>query len=268
MQIAHAGRKSSATVPWTGDRSLTPEEGAWQTVSSTARPFDGPGGALTQTPAALDEDGIAEVIAAFAAAAARSVAAGFDMVEIHAAHGYLAHEFMSPLVNDRVDRWGGDFMGRSRFPMEVVRACRAVLPEAMPLAVRISSVDWAPGGWSLEDSVVLAEMMKKEGVDLIDCSSGYAVPDEDIPYGPGYQVPFAHRIRSEAGIATAAVGMIGTAGQADAIIRKGEADLALIATASLHDAYWPFHAAAELGRLKALPMPPSYDYVVRGGMAD
>jgi len=268
MQIAHAGRKANATVPWEGDRTLTPEEGAWQTVSSVARSFDAPGGALVHTPTALDEAGIAQVIAAFADAARRSVDAGFDMVEIHAAHGYLAHQFMSPLVNDRRDRWGGDFMGRSRFPMEIVRACRAVMPDAMPLAVRISSVDWAPGGWSLEDSIVLAEMMKKEGVDLIDCSSGYAVPVEDIPYGPGYQVPFAHRIRTQAGIATAAVGQIATAAQANAIITKGEADLALLATASLHDAYWPLHAATELGRLKALPMPPSYDYVVRGGMSD
>ena len=268
MQIAHAGRKASATVPWEGDRTLKAGEGAWQTVSSVAKPFDAPGGTLVHTPTALDEAGIAEVVAAFAAAARRSVEAGFDMVEIHAAHGYLAHQFMSPLVNDRTDRWGGDFMGRTRFPMELVRACRTVLPEAMPLAVRISAVDWAPGGWTLEDSVVLAEMMKKEGVDLVDCSSGYAVPVEEIPYGPGYQVPFAHRIRSQAGIATAAVGQIASAGQADAIVRKGEADLVLLATASLHDAYWPFHAARELGRLKALPMPASYDYVLRGGMAD
>jgi 2,4-dienoyl-CoA reductase-like NADH-dependent reductase (Old Yellow Enzyme family) len=268
MQIAHAGRKASATVPWEGDRTLTAAEGAWQTVSSTARSFDAPGGALVHTPSALDEEGIAEVIAAFAAATTRCIAAGFDMVEIHAAHGYLAHQFMSPRVNDRSDRWGGDFIGRTRFPLALVRACRAVMPDAMPLAVRISCIDWASGGWTLEDSVVLAEMMKKEGVDLVDCSSGYAVPGEDIPYGPGYQVAFAHRIRSEARIATAAVGEITTAAQANAVIARGEADLALIATASLLDAYWPFHAAAELGRLKALPMPPSYDYVLRRGLSD
>lgn len=268
MQIAHAGRKGNATVPWQGDRSLKPEEGAWQTVSSVAQPFDAEGGALVHTPVALDEAGIAEVIAAFAAAARRSVEAGFDMVEIHAAHGYLCHQFLSPLVNTRQDRWGGDFTGRTRFALEVVRACRTVMPEAMPLALRISAVDWALGGWTLEDSIALAEQAKKEGVDLIDCSSGYAVPDETIPYGPGYQVPFAQRLRHEAGIATAAVGQITTAAQADAIVKKGEADLALIATASLHDAYWPYHAARELGRLKALPMPPSYDYVLRGGMSD
>ncbi len=268
MQIAHAGRKASCTVPWQGDRTLTPEEGAWQTVSSVAAPFDAPGGMISHAPAALDEAGIAVLIDAFGAAAARSVAAGFDMVEIHAAHGYLAHQFLSPLVNTRNDRWGGDFAGRTRFVLELVRACRQVMPDVMPLLARISCVDWAPGGWSLEDSVVLARQMKTEGVDLVDCSSGYAVPDETIPYEPGYQVPFAQRIAAEAGIATAAVGMISEPQQAAEIVRKGEADMVLLATASLHDPYWPLHAARELGRLPALPMPPSYDYVVRAAMGD
>jgi 2,4-dienoyl-CoA reductase-like NADH-dependent reductase (Old Yellow Enzyme family) len=268
MQIAHAGRKGSATVPWQGDRSLKPEEGAWQTVAPVAMPFDGSGGTLTHAPKAMDEDDIATVIDAFAAAARRSVEAGFDMVEIHGAHGYLIHEFLSPLVNTRSDDWGGDFAHRIRFAVEIVRACRRVMPDAMPLLVRLSCVDWAPGGWALEDTVALAERLKQEGVDLIDCSSGYAVPGETIPYGKGYQVPFAQRVRTQAGIATAAVGEIRDAAHADAIIKRGEADVALIATASLHDAYWPLHAARTLGRLDALAMPSSYDYVVRGGRAD
>jgi 2,4-dienoyl-CoA reductase-like NADH-dependent reductase (Old Yellow Enzyme family) len=264
IQIAHAGRKASVTRPWQGDRSLTPDEGAWQTIGPMAEAFDAPGGAVTHVPAAMDETDIATVIDAFGAAARRADAAGFDFLEIHSAHGYLLHEFLSPLTNRRNDGWGGGFAERCRLTLEVVRAVRRVWPDGKPLALRISAVDWVEtGGWTLEDSVALARLVKSEGVDLIDASSGFNVPDETYPSAPGWQVPFARRIRAEAGIATAAVGEITEPAQAAAIVANGEADLVLLATASLDDAYWPFHAAKALQRLDKLQMPLPYDYVVR-----
>jgi 2,4-dienoyl-CoA reductase-like NADH-dependent reductase (Old Yellow Enzyme family) len=269
MQIAHAGRKANVNEPWLGDRTLLPEEGAWEAIGPMAEPFDAPGGAITHTPRAMDANDIATVIEAFGQAAWRSVKAGFDLVEIHGAHGYLIHEFLSPLTNRREDAWGGDFSGRIRLCIEVVRACRRVMPDAMPLLIRLSCVDWIAGGWTLEDTVALARLLKAEGVDMIDASSGFNVPGEDYPTAPLWQVPFAARVRNEAAIATAAVGGIMRAEEANGIITKGEADLALIATASLHDAYWPWHAAMALGREEALQMPLSYDYVLRhGGYGD
>lgn len=263
IQVAHAGRKGSTTPPWRGDRSLTTAEGAWTTIAPSAEPFDPPGGTVDHVPAAMTEDDIRAVIAAFAAAARRADQAGFTVLEVHAAHGYLLHEFLSPLANRRDDRWGGSFDGRARLVLEVVRAERGVWPDAKPLLVRFSAVDWLPGGWTLEDSVALARRLKAEGVDMIDASSGWVVPGEAPPFGPGWQVPLAARIRRDAAIPTAAVGAISDPAQAEAIVAEGHADLALIATASLHDPYWPFHAARALGALDRLPLPPSYDYVLR-----
>ncbi|MBT6510645.1 MAG: NADH:flavin oxidoreductase/NADH oxidase [Rhodospirillaceae bacterium] len=264
MQIAHAGRKASVHTPWDGDFSLSPDEGAWETVAPMAESFDGADGDIRHVPRAMDEADIAAVIEAFAQAARRSVEAGFEMVEIHGAHGYLIHQFYSPLTNRRDDAWGGSFTNRIKLVVEVTRACRRVMPDSMPLAIRLSCVDWAPGGWTLEDTVALAGILKSEGVDLIDCSSGFNVPGEDLPREPEWHVPFSRRLRDEASIATAAVGDIAAAGRANEIIRHGDADLALIATASLKDAHWPWHAAETLGLTDKITMPKNYDYVVRG----
>jgi 2,4-dienoyl-CoA reductase-like NADH-dependent reductase (Old Yellow Enzyme family) len=263
IQIAHAGRKASVTTPWQGDCTIPIEEGGWETIGPSAIPFDQPGGPVWHRPRAMTEADIAEVIDAFAAAAGRADRAGFEVLEIHAAHGYLLHSFLSPLSNRRADRYGGSFENRCRLMIEVTRAARAAWPERKPLFARISAVDWKEGGWTIEDSVELARRLKGEGVDLIDASSGYTVPDEKIDYRPGFQAPFAERIRREAGIATAAVGLITEPAQADAIIRDGQADMVLLGTAMLHDPYWAFHAARALGRLDRMAMPASYDYVVR-----
>ena len=265
IQIGHAGRKASVNEPWLGDRSLLPDEGPWETVAPMAEPFEGPDGGVTHTPRAMTERDIADVIEAFGQAARRSVEAGFDLVELHGAHGYLIHEFLSPFTNWRDDAWGGDFNSRIKFCVETVRACRKVMPDAMPLLIRLSCVDWKKGGWTLEDTVALARLLKAEGVDMIDASSGFNVPDETYPSGPLWQVPFAERVRHEAGMATAAVGEIMRPQEANEIVMKGQADLALIATASLHDCYWPWHSAMALGREEALQMPVSYDYVLRHG---
>ena len=265
IQLAHAGRKGSTTVPWQGDRSLAPGEGAWETIGPSALAFEPPGGAVTHVPRAMTADDMAVVRRAFREATTRTAAVGFDLVELHAAHGYLMHSFLSPLSNRRDDAYGGSFDNRVRFMIEVVAAMREVWPERKPLWVRLSCVDWLPGGWTIEDSVALARRLKPEGVDLIDCSSGWVAPGEQPPVGPGWQVPFAARIRREAGIATAAVGSIAEPRQAADIVATGQADMALIATASLNDAYWPLTAAKALGRLDRLTMPESYDYVVRPG---
>ena len=192
------------------------------------------------------------------AAAKRSLAAGYEWLELHGAHGYLTHEFLSPLSNQRTDNYGGSFENRIRFLLELTRAVRAVWPEHLPYTARLSCSDWAEGGWDLEQSVELSRRLKAEGIDLIDCSSGGAVPNAKIAVGPGYQVPFAEKIRREAGIATAAVGMISEAGQADAIIRSSQADLVLLAREELRDPYWPAHAAKILGHAAAVPPPKQY----------
>jgi 2,4-dienoyl-CoA reductase-like NADH-dependent reductase (Old Yellow Enzyme family) len=263
IQIAHAGRKASVTAPWEGDRTMPREEGGWETIAPSALPFDPPGGQVWHTPCAMTAADIADVIAAFAAAAARADRAGFAVLEIHAAHGYLLHSFLSPLSNRRTDGYGGGFANRCRLMIEVVSAVRAAWPERKPLFVRLSAVDWKEGGWTIQDSVELARLLKSAGVDLIDASSGFVVPDEKIDFGPGFQVPFAERIRREADIPTAAVGLITEPDQADAVIRDGRADMVLLATAMLDDPYWPFHAARALGRLDRMAMPVSYDYVIR-----
>ena len=243
-QLAHAGRKASTAAPWLGGAPVDPSDGGW-------RPIHAPSAiAFTESsivPEALSVAGIAEIVAAFAAAAGRALSAGFEVVELHGAHGYLMHEFLSPLSNTRDDAYGGSFENRTRFAREVVSAVRAVWPERLPLFVRISATDWAEGGWNLDESVELSRIFKTLGVDLVDCSSGGAVAHAKIEVGPGYQVPFAERIRREAGIATGAVGMITEAEQADAIVREGKADIVLLARELLRDPYWPLRAATELG---------------------
>jgi 2,4-dienoyl-CoA reductase-like NADH-dependent reductase (Old Yellow Enzyme family) len=240
MQLAHAGRKASTDVPWKGGNPVDSSAGGWTPIfAPSAVPFD----TGYQTPAALDAAQIANIVQAFAAAAARASQAGARLIEIHAAHGYLAHSFLSPLANHRTDFYGGSFENRIRFLSEVVEAVRKVWPESLPLFVRISATDWTEGGWTIEDSIALARVLKTLGVDLVDCSSGGIVPRVAIPAGAGYQVPFATRIRREAGIPTGAVGMITDPMQADQILRNGESDFVLIARASLNDPYWPLHAA-------------------------
>ena len=255
IQIAHAGRKASAARPWDGGAHLGADAGGWTTVAPSAVAF---GGELTKVPHALSAAEIKQVQANFVAAARRSLAAGYEWLELHSAHGYLSHEFLSPLSNQRTDYYGGSFDNRIRFLVETTRAVRAVWPERLPYTVRISCSDWVPGGWDIEQSVELSRRLKAEGIDLIDCSSGGAVPDAKIPVGPGFQVPFAARIRREAGLATAAVGFITDPKQADAIIQAGQADLVLLAREELRDAYWPAHAARVLGHAASLPPPRQY----------
>jgi len=250
IQLAHAGRKGSTKRPWDGVGALGHD--GWQPVGPTDDPFaDG-----YPVPRALDAHAIAAIVAAFADAARRAVAAGFDVVEVHAAHGYLLHEFMSPLSNTRDDAYGGSFHNRIRLCLEVVDAVRAVWPEQLPVLVRISATDWVDGGWDIEQSIELARGLKTRGVDLIDCSSGGNVATARIPIGPGYQVPFAERIRREADIPTGAVGLITEAAQANHIISEGQADCVLLARELLRDPYWPLHAARELG--VAIDWPAQY----------
>jgi len=250
IQIAHAGRKASCHVPWEQNGAPIPlEAGGWQTVAPSAVPFR----ASDPLPKALDHTEIRAIQDAFRAAARRALSAGFEVLELHCAHGYLAHEFLSPFANKRADEYGGSFENRIRFVLELTDAVRSVWPERLPLFVRISATDWKDGGWTLDDSVQLATELRGCAVDLIDCSSGAMVPDAKIPVGPGFQVPFAERIKREAGIRTGAVGMITEPGQADQIIRSGQADVVLLAREFLRDPYWPLHAAMALG-LK--PQPP------------
>lgn len=250
IQLAHAGRKGSTRRPWEGQGTV--EQGGWQPVGPTAEAFaDG-----YPIPRPLDGPGIAAIIEAFAGAARRAASAGFDVVEVHAAHGYLLHEFMSPLSNTRDDGYGGTFDNRIRLCLEVVEAVRAVWPERLPVFVRISATDWLEGGWDIEQSIELARRLKARGVNLIDCSSGGNVSNARIPIGPGYQVPFAERIRREAHIPTGAVGLITEAGQANAIVSEGRADCVLLAREMLRDPYWPLRAARELG--VAMDWPAQY----------
>ncbi len=239
--------------PWQGERLLSPEEDGWsKIVAPSPVAFND----QSAKPHELDAAGIAEVIKGFAAAALRAQAAGFDVVEIHSAHGYLLHEFLSPLSNLRTDNYGGSFENRIRILMETVDAIRSVWPAHLPLFVRISATDWTDGGWDLDQSVELASVLKQHGVDLIDVSSGGNVSGAKISTAPSYQVPFAERIRRDAEIATSAVGQITTSSQADQIIRNGQADLVLLAREMLRDPYWPLHAAAALSA--EITWPPQY----------
>jgi 2,4-dienoyl-CoA reductase-like NADH-dependent reductase (Old Yellow Enzyme family) len=249
IQLAHAGRKASMSVPFAGERLLLPAEGGWQPVAPSALAFS-PSYAV---PQALDQAGIDAVIKAFRQAASRALAAGFDFVEIHAAHGYLLHQFLSPLANQRTDAYGGSFENRTRLVLEVVDAVRGVWPDDLPLFVRISATDWFDGGWNLDESVQLARLFRNHGVDLVDVSSGGQVPDAKIPVGAGFQVGFAAKIRREAGIPTATVGLITDPGLADSIVAKGNADLVLLGRELLRDPNWPVHAAAALGEPASWP---------------
>jgi 2,4-dienoyl-CoA reductase-like NADH-dependent reductase (Old Yellow Enzyme family) len=252
IQLAHAGRKGSTRRPWEGGGAIPREQGGWEPVGPTTEPFapDYP------MPCALTVPEIAGIVDAFRTAARRAIGAGFDVVEIHAAHGYLIHEFLSPLINTRTDEYGGSFDNRVRLCLEIVDAVRGVWPERLPVFVRISATDWKEGGWDLDQAVALAKLMGDHGVDLVDCSSGGAVHDQQIVVGPGYQVPFAERIRRDAGVATGAVGLITQAAQADTIIRAGQADVVLLARELLRDPYWPLHAADQLDQV--VPWPPQY----------
>ena len=253
IQIAHAGRKASADLPWRGGAHLSETQGGWPTIAPSAISF---GGDLTKVPRAMTEADILRVQNDFVATAKRALTAGFEWLELHAAHGYLFNSFLSPLTNHRTDQYGGSFENRIRLLFDTTRAVRQIWPDKFPLAVRISAIDWKEGGWQIEDSIALAKLLKTEGVDLMDCSSGGVVPDAKIIVVPGYQVPFAEKIRRGADIATAAVGFITEPKQADDIVRHGQADVVLLARQMLVDPYWPAHAAKALGH--KLPPPPQY----------
>ncbi|HEX4449051.1 MAG TPA: NADH:flavin oxidoreductase/NADH oxidase [Polyangiaceae bacterium] len=243
VQLAHSGRKGSTAVPWKGAKAVAPADGGWTPVAPSALAFS----PTYPEPAALDASGMAAVVADFVRAAKRAGEAGFRVIELHMAHGYLLHEFLSPLTNRRDDEWGGSFEGRTKLPLEVASAVRAAWPAALPLFVRISATDWVEGGWDLQQSVRLAALLRDRGIDLVDCSSGGLVPNAEIPVGPGYQVPFARAVRKGAPIATGAVGMITDPAQADEIIASGSADAVLLARAMLRDPNWALHAARALG---------------------
>ena len=255
IQLAHAGRKASAARPWEGGAHLDDNAGGWQTIAPSALAF---GGELPKVPRAMTEADIERVKNGFVDTTKRALTAGYEWLELHSAHGYLSHEFLSPLSNHRTDRYGGAFENRIRFLIETTRAVRAVWPDKFPLMVRLSCTDWVPGGWDIEQSVELARKLKAEGVDLMDCSSGGNVPDAKIPVAPCFQTPFAERIRREAGIATAAVGFITKPEEADEIVRTGKADLVLLARELLRDPYWPARAARTLGHGDKLPVPVQY----------
>jgi 2,4-dienoyl-CoA reductase-like NADH-dependent reductase (Old Yellow Enzyme family) len=243
IQLAHAGRKASTFRPWSGAGEVKPDKGGWQVVGPSPEPFAD----NYPKPKELSVAEIGKLQEAFVTAAKRSVDAGFRVIEVHGAHGYLFHEFYSPLSNRRTDQYGGSFENRTRFLRDSVAAVRGVLPDRCPLFVRISCTDWTEGGWDIEQSVELGRQLKALGVDVIDCSTGGNVKDAKIPVGTGYQTPFAARIRRDADIATAAVGLITGAAQADHIVQSGQADLVLLARELLRSPYWPLEAARELG---------------------
>ncbi len=254
IQLAHAGRKASTARPWEGGKGVSDADGGWEPVAPSALAFE----PAYRLPHELSVGDIGDIQEAFVAAARRSLEAGFRWLELHGAHGYLMHQFLSPLSNRREDDYGGSFENRIRFVVDTACAVRAVWPQDLPLTVRLSCTDWVEGGWTLEESVELSRRLKAVGVDLIDCSSGGAAPDAKIPVGAGYQVPFAEAIRHGADIATAAVGMITEPMQADELVRNGRTDLVLLARELLRDPYWPLHAAHALHQDKAAPVPDQY----------
>lgn len=254
IQIGHAGRKASVARPWDGGKPLKPGEGGWEVIAPSPVPY----GEGYPVPREMDAKTIEATLALFAAAARRTREAGFDVIELHAAHGYLIHQFLSPLSNRRRDRYGGSFENRIRFFLEAVDAVRSEWPDTQPLFVRISTTDWIEGGWDLESSVRLAEVLKQGGkVDLIDCSSGALDPGQKVPLHPGYQVPFAEAIRRRSGMATGAVGLIYSADMAEQIIANGQADLVILGRGMLADPYWPLHAARALRA--RVPWPVQYE---------
>jgi len=252
LQLAHAGRKASTDVPWLGRGAVDPADGGWQTVAPSPLAYGN-----WPTPKELTEAEIGDVVAAFAAAAVRADGAGMEVVEVHAAHGYLLHQFLSPLSNRRADRYGGGFEGRVRAVVEVVDAVRAVWPERKPLLLRVSATDWVPGGWDVEQTVELARLLVGHGVDLVDVSSGGLAPEQQVVAGPGYQVPFARAVREGSGLPTAAVGLITEPEQAEQVLAEGSADAVLLARAVLRDPMWPLRAAHALG--VDVPWPSQYE---------
>lgn len=261
MQLYHAGRKGSVTVAWEGQKPIAQENGGWPIYNASAIAYPG-----RAQPLALDQAGIEEAVRAFARAAQLADEIGFDLIEIHGAHGYLIHGFLSPFSNQRTDRYGGSLENRMRFALEVFDAIRAVWPERKPLGMRLSATDWADGGWTLDDSVVLSRELKTRGCDFITASSGGATPEQKLKVHPGYQVPFAEHIRREAGISTMAVGLITEAAQAEDILNKGQADLIALARGVMFNPRWPWHAAIELN--EQVYYPPQYQRAhpkMRGG---
>ncbi len=257
IQLAHAGRKASTASPWKGGGPVGTDEGGWTTVGPSAIPFaEG-----YPAPRELSRSDLNQIVHQFVEAARRALNAGFKAIELHCAHGYLLHEFLSPLTNTRTDEFGGDAEGRMKFPLRVTAAVREAWPNSLPLFVRISATDWADGGWDLSQSIVFSGRLRDLGVDLIDCSSGGLVSYANVPAKPGYQVPFAAAIRKEVGIATGAVGLITDAQQAEDIIVRGEADAVLLARTMLRDPYWPIHAAKELSF--DFPWPVQYERAKR-----
>jgi 2,4-dienoyl-CoA reductase-like NADH-dependent reductase (Old Yellow Enzyme family) len=257
IQLAHAGRKASCDVPWKGGARLHAAEGGWETIAPSALPFN----ENDPYPQALSSEGIAEIIKAFASAARRALQAGFKIIEIHAAHGYLLHEFLSPLSNNRTDSYGGSLENRMRMLLQIAESLRSLIPDEMPLFVRISASDWVENGWDLEQSIQLAQALKNNGVDLIDVSSGGLVPTAMIPVAKSYQVPFAQAIRHQGHIKTAAVGLITEIEQASDIITNGQADLILLGRELLRDPYWALKAEAKLGDAPRWPTP--YGYAIK-----
>ena len=257
IQIAHAGRKASTNEPWNGDGKVDENGGGWETVAPSAIAFN----ENYPQPREMNSHDIEQATNDFVAAAKRSVEAGFEVIEIHAAHGYLFHEFFSPLSNKRADEYGGNLENRMRFPLEVSRRVRDVVPENLPVFVRISATDWTDGGWDLEQSIEFCKQLKEVGIDLIDVSTGGNVPHARIPVAPNYQVPFAAEIRKAVKIATAAVGMITEPKQAEEILQKGEADAILIARESLREPYFSFRAARELG--ESVDVPKQYGRAIQ-----
>ena len=252
IQLAHAGRKASTAAPWEARKSLRPEEGGWEPVAPSAIPM----GEGELVPRALGREEIRALVAKFAESAHRADRIGFDAIEIHAAHGYLLHQFLSPLSNRRDDEYGGTLANRMRFPLEVFAAMRAVWPKHKPLGVRVSCTDWAEGGWDIEQTAAFAKELKQLGCDWIDCSSGGLVKTQKVPAGPGYQVPFAERIRRETGITTVAIGLITDPMQAERILAEGKADMVALARGFLWDPRWAWHAATALGATPSIP--PQY----------
>jgi 2,4-dienoyl-CoA reductase-like NADH-dependent reductase (Old Yellow Enzyme family) len=252
MQIAHAGRKGSSHVPWKGGRLIPAAEGGWTTEAPSAVAHK-PG---ETAPRALDNAGLDRIREAFAATAKRAARLGIDAIEIHAAHGYLLHQFLSPLANQRTDQYGGPLENRLRYPLEVFDAVRAAFPAEKPVGVKVSATDWVEGGWDLAQTIQFAKALKARGIDWITASSGGVSPGQKIPLGPGYQVPFAEAIKAATGVTAIAVGLITEARQAEDLVESGKADMVALARAMLYDPRWPWHAAAELGA--TVTAPPQY----------
>ena len=243
VQLAHAGRKASVQAPWQGGQAISPENGGWQTVAPSALPF----AKGSAQPLALDEAGLRQIRNDYASVAQRAYRLGIDVIELHAAHGYLLHQFLSPLSNRRDDKYGGTLENRMRFPLEVFDAVRSAVPDDKPVGIRISATDWVAGGWDIEHSVIFAKELQRRGCAFIDVSSGGLSPLQQIPAEPGYQVPFAARIRRETGLTAIAVGLITEPEQAETIVSSGQADMVALARGMLYDPRWPWHAAAKLG---------------------